>query len=795
MLPQPLRAQSPPAEDDDAVYRIKEVTAWSELAPTMVTVVFDGYEGCEVIPLENVWQSDGWADIAEAWRAKGGELPQPPVWMVQRAPIGARVSSAAVVLNWLQNYIIPFQSKLARCYIDCPQGTVVGTTIAEAFFTLKATFGERMGQIGTQRPLEALQALMKQLAITREIERTGEYQRRFGKAITTTLPNDCCTVFTKKAIGLAERVYSASAEDCFEVVCVTGTTVDGSLSLRATKSERPEPGAPWTSRAKEECRVIVRDGSIHCSTHGSFYRLGIVSNCVAWCCDRQNFRSGWVAPRWWRIMVCVTEDQVKLDNMLWKTMFQADYDAPKGILMTVSESESVSRRFASAPQLATPSPVVGDNAMIGPMAETDTGEMDFVDVMEPPMQEEADDQHGLFALCSSVDRKAQFGRAQDLSAQMMSLLSSDVDREVANYHLNKMAVVLEGWQSARSTLSPGAAAVPAGSIPITPQCAAAPNTTRNSTESNHPHYLEPGGCRRHHGFQKHLPRPKGGSQRATQRSRRGPGNEMLLRAASSTTKARVVQVSACQTTTPELTLVASRPAAISAGGSAELGAFLESDAAGDGTKSTMAVHCCVMGVHSEAPIYFRVRETTASASAIAEQARAWVWVTMPRGQAMAVYARELADTHGPLVPKCDLRKAAMSKTGYTCAVCVGLPPTTVPSGWRRAPNPDAPGLERKAKAPDATAPALGSQSEVSDDISDCDDGGLRDGVKLASALRMLEFEDSVDNLESDIESVMHPILPLGSVVDLNTASQQQLVARAKAARTASRRAAKGQCTE
>jgi hypothetical protein len=76
--------------------------------------------------------------------------------------------------------------------------------------------------------------------------------------------------------------------------------------------------------------------------------------------------------------------------------------------------------------------------------------------------------------------------------------------------------------------------------------------------------------------------------------------------------------------------------------------------------------------------------------------------------------------------------------------------------------------------------------------SDSDDGGLGDGVQLATAIRMFELENSVGNLEQDIEYAMHPILPPGSVVDLNTAGQHQLAARARSARIASRRVAKGQ---
>jgi hypothetical protein len=236
-------------------------------------------------------------------------------------------------------------------------------------------------------------------------------------------------------------------------------------------------------------------------------------------------------------------------------------------------------------------------------------------------------------------------------------------------------------------------------VPIAPQLAAAPNSTRNSTESNHPHYLEPGGCNRRHGYQKPRPRQKRGSR---QRSRLSSGNDGRLRAVGST-RADAAQASACQTTTSDLTLVAPPATAITVGGGAG-GTFLASSVAGAGMNANMTVHCCVMGVHSETHIYFRVRNTRNTAtSAIAEQERGeWVWMAMPRAQAMALYAKELAGTHGPLISKCDLRNAAMSEAGYTCAVCIGLPPIATPDGWRSAPRPDAPWLERRAQGPVAT---------------------------------------------------------------------------------------------
>lgn len=709
-------------EEDDAVYSIREICDWSNERPAVITVVFDGFDEKEQIPIESAWQSDDWGKISAAWVSGGGEVPLAPGWMKPMTPIGSGQTSAGAILNWLKKSVLPFQPKLARCYFDSPQGAVVGTTGAEAFFTFKSIFGGKHGVVGTQRPLERLREVMELLACQRERERRCEYQRRYGKRVQTDLPGLCGTVLTKKAIELAEPVFWGSDEDCFEVLMSIGTPETGSLLLKERWAEKLEPGAPWDPRGQDKCEVKVAHGIISCDRHRSFYQRGITPKCVSWCMNRKNFRPGWLSPRWLREMVCV--ETTKVDNILWHDQFQADFDAPKGIAMVNVEEVAWRQRHLAAPRGSSSSSAGGGAQGSAQTLGHEADGAQWAD--EHTFEEGATEELPVGASCYyeaavGVEKRAQYGKVSAIFAKSKDLLGKGGPKEVDSHYLERLGELVAEWQGAKQPAEPPGGWPQAGrtgdAATIAPLLPAANRGAVNVSESSHPYYMSLGA--RAHG------RHRGGRPPMSLSSRGGAHGAAQPIAAKSG--------GALLAPAPVVGASAPEPGA----GHGE----------GDGRNASLVVVCCVRGTDT---VYWRCRRRSSDGRPSPASSDTWepsVSIGLTTGgEIMSRYGSDFAATHGTTIPRANLRAAWPG--GYTCAAecCQQLPQIGPARSWGVA-RALGPGLAQDAGLPPPVALAGRSSSgSSSDGSSDGEDETLE---MIERKLRLEAIRANPPPLEPD----------------------------------------------
>jgi hypothetical protein len=166
--------------------------------------------------------------------------------------------------------------------------------------------------------------------------------------------------------------------------------------------------------------------------------------------------------------VCVTEAEVDLDNLLWRTMFKPGYEAPKGFIMQPAEIEHLQRRFENAQPTACLS---ADDVVLEEMAASGCGDaMECAPSQLTSTPESIAARRGYSVLPSETARRRLIGEMKGMCTEMVELAQRHDPEEVSVHFMEDLRTTLQAWRACKTSevakVNPNA---PPGAVTIVPQ--------------------------------------------------------------------------------------------------------------------------------------------------------------------------------------------------------------------------------------------------------------------------------------------------------------------------------------